>query len=191
MSNIVSMELSMSINLDISPVVVAALIAGLTGILGFIFGREQKTAEFRQAWVDQLRAECAELVARIYLRDGSYAVGYPGQAEAKAQATVAFWIAEAKVRLRLSRNRKSYRSTIDYLDQIGELVRNGNYDLSCFSDLILRFTECCQSIVNEEWIKIKGTYKMLFLYTLISIIAICFFVIVFVDIKSDLQSIFS
>lgn len=35
----------------------AAMIAAFVSFLGLIIGKEQKTSEFRQAWIDALRSE--------------------------------------------------------------------------------------------------------------------------------------
>ena len=43
--------------------VVAALIAGTVSLLGLIISKEQKTSEFRQAWIDALRNDL--ITARI------------------------------------------------------------------------------------------------------------------------------
>ena len=46
--------------------VVAALIAAIVSLLGLIISKEQKTSEFRQAWIDALRSDLTHLIHRIY-----------------------------------------------------------------------------------------------------------------------------
>jgi hypothetical protein len=43
--------------------VFAAVVAGVVSLLGLIISKEQKTSEFRQAWIDTLRAEISALIA--------------------------------------------------------------------------------------------------------------------------------
>lgn len=43
--------------------IAAALIAGLVSLLGLIISKEQKTSEFRQAWIDALRKELSAVIA--------------------------------------------------------------------------------------------------------------------------------
>ncbi|HEX8453499.1 MAG TPA: hypothetical protein VF647_15460 [Longimicrobium sp.] len=45
--------------------IVAATITGLLSLLGLIIAKEQKVSEFRQAWIDALRSELAELLGHI------------------------------------------------------------------------------------------------------------------------------
>jgi hypothetical protein len=42
---------------------VVAWVAGAFSLLGLLISKEQKVSEFRQAWIDALRADIAALVA--------------------------------------------------------------------------------------------------------------------------------
>jgi len=43
--------------------VVAAVIAGLISVVALTLTKEQKTSEFRQAWIDGLRSDLADYLA--------------------------------------------------------------------------------------------------------------------------------
>jgi len=43
--------------------IVGALVAGLFGLLGLVISKENKTSEFRQAWIDSLRADIADFTS--------------------------------------------------------------------------------------------------------------------------------
>src|SRR5438105_3300254 len=43
--------------------VVAAIIAGAVAFLASVFSKEQKTSEFRQAWIDSVRNDLAEFIS--------------------------------------------------------------------------------------------------------------------------------
>ncbi len=45
--------------------IVAALITGILSVLGLVISKEQKTSEFRQQWIDDLRREVSELLACV------------------------------------------------------------------------------------------------------------------------------
>ena len=45
--------------------IIAALATGSLSALSFIVTKEQKTSEFRQAWIDSLRAEIAALISHV------------------------------------------------------------------------------------------------------------------------------
>jgi hypothetical protein len=43
----------------------AAIFAGAVALVGLIITKEQKTSEFRQAWIDALRGEIAEMLSHL------------------------------------------------------------------------------------------------------------------------------
>lgn len=43
--------------------ILAATIAGAVAFLASVFSKEQKTSEFRQAWIDSLRSDLSELIS--------------------------------------------------------------------------------------------------------------------------------
>jgi hypothetical protein len=49
----------------------AALIAGIVALLGLIIGKENKTSEFRQAWIDGLRSDLAHYIAHVVVLMGT------------------------------------------------------------------------------------------------------------------------
>ena len=51
--------------------IAAALIAGLISLLGLIISKEQKTSEFRQAWIDGLRSELSLVIAHANALHGA------------------------------------------------------------------------------------------------------------------------
>lgn len=51
----------------------AALIAGGVSLLGLLTSKEEQVSEFRQAWIDALRADLASLVARAFAIQSYYA----------------------------------------------------------------------------------------------------------------------
>lgn len=59
----------MGISSDVYPAIgaiTAALIAGAISFVSTILSKEQKTSEFRQAWIDSLREELSEFFSHIY-----------------------------------------------------------------------------------------------------------------------------
>ena len=44
----------------------AAYFAGLISLLGLIISKENRVSDFRQAWIDALRAEIVSLIGRAY-----------------------------------------------------------------------------------------------------------------------------
>jgi hypothetical protein len=61
--------------------IAAALIAGLLTFLGLIVAKENKTSEFRQAWIDSLRLDFAKLISNARAIRGAVAVGFPEKSD--------------------------------------------------------------------------------------------------------------
>jgi hypothetical protein len=61
--------------------VVAALIAGIVSLLGLIISKEQKTSEFRQAWIDALRSDLTAYLTQINAIHDATKVKYADHAE--------------------------------------------------------------------------------------------------------------
>jgi hypothetical protein len=55
--------------------ILAALIAGALTFIGILISKEQKTSEFRQAWIDALRSDLAELLSSVHVIADAYTAG--------------------------------------------------------------------------------------------------------------------
>src|SRR5208283_2502860 len=101
--------------------IVAALIAGLVSLLGLIISKEQKVSEFRQAWIDALRAEIADLIAHLNAVYGTAAAQFPSVAEAwkvVKEDYLAFNNAAARIRLRLNPSEPTSVLVLKTLEEI-------------------------------------------------------------------------
>jgi hypothetical protein len=56
--------------------VVSASIGGLLAFLGLVIAKENKTSEFRQAWIDSLRQDLAKMMASANAIRGAIIVGF-------------------------------------------------------------------------------------------------------------------
>lgn len=61
--------------------VTAALIAGIISLLGLIISKEQKTSEFRQAWIDALRADLTAYLTQVNAINDATKVRYVDHAK--------------------------------------------------------------------------------------------------------------
>lgn len=57
----------------------AAIIAAIVSLIGLIIGKEQKTSEFRQAWIDALRAELIKYMTTLNAIADATDIKYPDQ----------------------------------------------------------------------------------------------------------------
>jgi len=96
--------------------VVAALIAGGLSFVNLTLNKEQKTSEFRQAWIDGLRQDlaaffaCARAMARAYQEEGAARHGlhrHEGLAITPEKISeIRYQVAETHYRIRLRLNLK-------------------------------------------------------------------------------------
>lgn len=89
----------------------AALIAGVVSLLGLIISKEQKTSEFRQAWVDALRSEITAYLTSFNAIADAVGVAYKDQAEkVKALAPLYSQLNQASFAITLRVNPDESRS---------------------------------------------------------------------------------
>ena len=60
-----------------SAAIIAAFIGGLFSLIGLIISKEQKTSEFRQAWIDALRSELSSLICHANCIHGGLVSSQP------------------------------------------------------------------------------------------------------------------
>lgn len=51
---------------EIAGTIIAAIIAAVISLLGLLISKENKVSEFRQAWIDALREEIAEVITHAH-----------------------------------------------------------------------------------------------------------------------------
>lgn len=98
----------------------AALIGAFIGYLGLVIAKENKVSEFRQAWIDGLRKEVAEVVAHFIAIRAVYAYG-PSHKEfldASQSHFVAANIANTAIRTRLNPGISSGGALLQSLDEL-------------------------------------------------------------------------
>jgi hypothetical protein len=91
---------------------IAALIAGLVSLLGLIISKEQKTSEFRQAWIDSLRAETSAFISHTNALYGvlnpKSRVGNPREIwKISYEDLIGINVASTSIRLRLNVKERS------------------------------------------------------------------------------------
>ena len=96
--------------------VVASLIAGAISFVNLTLTKEQKTSEFRQAWIDALREDLATFFAssRAFARATQETQGYKGHIEGEAPfpmtedkiSDLRYQVAETRYRIQLRLNPK-------------------------------------------------------------------------------------
>ncbi|GAB2745763.1 hypothetical protein GCM10027019_26500 [Melaminivora jejuensis] len=147
--------------------VVAALIAGLISLLGLIVSKEQKTSEFRQAWIDALRSEIAAVIAHT---NAIYGAG-----AANIESSVELWKvvrddfvgineATAKIRLRLNPKEAQAIAVLSTIESLENLLQPGQkMDYREINAIEKRLVGEAQLLLKEEWRRVQtgeSTYRV-------------------------------
>ena len=142
--------------------VTAAIIAGLFSYLALIVSKEQKTSEFRQAWVDALREEMANFVASVRLMrytvsnlKKQHGGGIPPdkQHEAISEPYEKAIVAYNSILLRLNPKNPSSAALITLLKEVRDFIREG--ELEKATDRLAATRDQARVVLKEEWERVK------------------------------------
>lgn len=147
--------------------VAAALVAGLFGLVGLVISKENKTSEFRQAWIDSLRSDIADFVASgktfiYYDMARKRAIDHGGSLEyQKILRDLYDKALHARVRIRLRLNpddsdpemREINRRVLDKISKIGVELNNNRYDEA--SKLYNSIHKDAGPLLKAEWERVK------------------------------------
>lgn len=136
--------------------IAAASIAGLLAFLGLIIAKENKTSEFRQAWIDSLRLDLSKLISNARAIRGAIAVGYAGKAEL-FDATESYFIeinqVAVAVRLRLNPKEKACKQILEGIADLERLM------IDCPSMDLVACRACEEKIIEQAQILLKSEWK--------------------------------
>lgn len=147
--------------------VVAALIAGLVSLLGLIVSKEQKTSEFRQAWIDALRSELSAVIAHANAIHGagSASMGSPAELwRVVRQDFVGINEATAKIRLRLNPKEPRAIAVLAAVESLEQLLAPGRpMDYLQINAMEKKLVGEAQVLLKEEWLRVQTgepTYRI-------------------------------
>ena len=136
----------------------AAIVTSAAALLGLIISKEGKVSEFRQAWVDALRKEAAEMVAQLNAVRTTLRLGKGGEAawEKEAPRVIQANTHLAQMRLRLNPTEPPNQKVLELLSRIESLYA-GDADWSdkAFEDVEKDFLEAMQVVLKIEWDKTR------------------------------------
>ena len=146
----------------------AAIIASLFSFLGLLIAKEQKTSEFRQAWIDALRDEIAQLIASANAIHGAM-TSQKLESDDSAWSVVrddfvAINEATAKIRLRLNPTEDRSKAIFAKIEEIEELFAPGRHP--DYVELDRKEKELVSEVaglLKQEWQRVKkgeATYRV-------------------------------
>lgn len=169
----------------------AATIAAIVSILGLIIGKEQKTSEFRQAWINDLRKCFIEFLAEITSISDNLRTN--GGIDSLRASYTRLNQAYHGIVLRLNETETESQKLINALKKFEEIASDNN---TLTPDKIKEaenlFIEAAKAVLKFEWKRVKKGEKT-FVYTkwcLFALLAILL-IILSSPIWGDLSDFFS
>jgi hypothetical protein len=144
--------------------VIAALIAAVFSFVNMTLSKEQKTSDFRQAWVDGLREDIAAFLstARAFARanedldaDSSDALDKSKVTDLRLAAAERFY----KIRLRLNLEEPAHKILHEHLEAVIEKHNDHATDAGADTESILNavalVAEHAAPVLKAEWDRVK------------------------------------
>ena len=137
----------------------AALIAGVVSLLGLIISKEQKTSEFRQAWVDALRSEITAYLTSFNAIADAVGVTYKDQAE-KVNALAPLYSqlnqASFTITLRVNPDESRSKAVLACMKRFQQLTANdGNMVPANIRPIEFNFLNASKELLKYEWKRVK------------------------------------
>ncbi|DAB34824.1 MAG TPA: hypothetical protein CFH82_03680 [Sulfurospirillum sp. UBA12182] len=143
--------------------IIVAIIAGFVSFIGLVITKEQKISEFRQAWIEALRNDVAELMSTINHFELAY-LTYKKQNRGKLahdfideniEITNKIQLMIHKINLRLNPNdSEGLIKELNKLNKIlispSEMIKDNNLE-----NATNQFTEKAHTILKNEWERVK------------------------------------
>lgn len=140
--------------------IVAACIAAAVSLLGLIISKEQKTSEFRQAWIDALRAEFVTYLTNV--NSISDMVQHPDNSggrklEILSPLFSALNSASFNISLRLNRDEVGAKAVFAAMKEFEELFSSGDIiESRQIRPIEQKFLKSSQDLLRSEWKRVKS-----------------------------------
>jgi len=139
--------------------IVAALIGAIIALLGLVISKEHKVSEFRQAWIDDLRADIALLITHGYAIVGA-SLAFQNDAERWRSAREDYLginAASARIKLRLNPKEKPSIVLFELLKQHESFFATHPLpEPKTLIPLEMKILECAQGILKQEWVRVRS-----------------------------------
>ena len=140
--------------------VVAALIAGIVSLLGLIISKEQKTSEFRQAWIDALRSDLAAFLTQINAIHDATKVKYSDHAEkvdALRPLYIPLNISTFDILLRINPDEAKSKRLLDAMEAFNALTADeSKLTTDNIRTVEKEFLTSSQVLLKSEWRRVKS-----------------------------------
>lgn len=138
--------------------VAAALIAAFIGFVGLVIAKENKTSEFRQAWIDALRAELSQMIANVNAIRGATVAEYESKQDL-FNATRELFInansAATAIRLRLNPAEAECKAILDCIEELEKLTEQKPIDLKACQACEEKMIGTAHAVLKKEWVRVR------------------------------------
>lgn len=136
----------------------AAIVTSLIAVLGLIISKENKTSEFRQSWIDALRADIAGFIGHVNAIMGSVRIAgrSKGGWDEARDNVIELNRCAASIRLRLNPSEPRSKVITKHLDEIeASFVRDGDLPEARVNDLEKALINEGQALLKDEWLRVR------------------------------------
>ena len=141
----------------------AAFVTALASMLGLIISKESKVSEFRQAWVDALRAEMSTYLTNLEYVRTAFKIERATLEERLSDVGPHLNVlnnAYFMISLRLNPNEPHARRILECMDEFEALVAAENamenaFDDNAAGDVEKRFLAASKLLLKMEWDRVK------------------------------------
>lgn len=143
--------------------IIVAIIAGFVSFIGLVITKEQKISEFRQAWIESLRNDIAELMSAINHFELAYIIYKKKNAgrlandfiDENVEITNKIQLLIHRINLRL--NPKDCEGLIEELTKLSNILTSPSEMIKeqVLENATKNFTEKAHQIIKNEWEKVK------------------------------------
>jgi hypothetical protein len=138
--------------------IIVALIAVFVSFIGLIISKEQKTSEFRQAWINTLRDDISRFIGQLDSTAKLVLINKTSKSEDKEETSSAVIkdsvkLREIKSKIELLINPREQKH-IQLVSLLTESIENIK-KLESNSSVVDRITNISQKILKEEWKRVK------------------------------------
>jgi fumarate reductase subunit C len=140
--------------------IIGASIAAVVALVGLVASKEQKTSEFRQTWIDELRNDLAIYLSRINAAYDAKAASYPTGAElwtVVREDMTSMNDASNRIRLRLNHKEKPSQDMLKTINEIDRLFIPGDQAEKPHEIDVLqkRLVTEAREVLKTEWNRVK------------------------------------
>jgi hypothetical protein len=138
--------------------VAAALIAAFIGFVGLVISKENKTSEFRHAWIDALRADIGVMIANANAIRGAMVAEHASKQDLFSETKDLFVTinqAATSIRLRLNPKERECQVILEKIAEYEKFMDRSPIDISACQECEKALIASAQVFLKKEWLRVR------------------------------------